>query len=208
MRIMSSVTISSRLMASIHDLMKEERNTMPRILPVSPNQTDAKTTATLKAVKSKLGILPNLFTTLANAPAALNGYLHLTESLSQGRLSPRQREMIAIAVAQENACAYCLSAHAAIGQGVGLSAEDIERARRGDARDPKDGAITELALRIAESRADISDDDLAVARQAGLDDGLIIEVITHVALNVLTNYVNRIAGTDVDFPVVDLSSAA
>ncbi|MGD8843619.1 MAG: carboxymuconolactone decarboxylase family protein [Gammaproteobacteria bacterium] len=181
---------------------------MPRILPVNPDQTDAKTAATLKAARVKLGILPNLFTTLAQAPAALNGYLQLSESLSQGRLSARQREMIAIAVAQENACAYCLSAHAAIGQGVGLSDEDIERARHGGARDPKDDAVTELALRIVQSRADISDSTLTAARQTGLDDGLIIEIIAHVALNVLTNYVNRIAGTDVDFPVVDLSPAA
>ena len=181
---------------------------MPRILPVNPDQTDAKTAAALKAVKATLGILPNLFTTLARAPAALNGYLRLSESLSQGRLSARQREMIAIAVAQENACAYCLSAHAAIGQGVGLSEEDIDRARHGGARDPKDDAVTELALRIAQSRADISDGTLATARQAGLDDSLIVEIIAHVALNVLTNYVNRIAGTDVDFPAVDLSPAA
>lgn len=183
---------------------------MPRILPVKPDQTDTKTktAATLKAVKEKLGILPNLFTTLAQAPAALNGYLQLSESLSQGRLSARQRELIAIAVAQENACAYCLSAHVAIGQGVGLSDEDIERARHGGASDPQDAAVTELALRIVQSRADLSDAALAAARQAGLDDGLIIEIITNVALNVLTNYVNRIADTDVDFPVVDLSPAA
>jgi uncharacterized peroxidase-related enzyme len=181
---------------------------MPRINPVNLDQTDAKTAATLKAVKAKLGMLPNLFTTLAQAPAALNGYLQLSESLSQGRLSARQREMIAIATAQENACAYCLSAHAAIGQSVGLSEEDIERAQHGGAHDPKDDAVTEFALRIVQSRADISDSVLNAARQAGLDDGLIIEVITHVALNVLTNYINRIAGTEVDFPVVDLGNAA
>ena len=180
---------------------------MPRILPVNPDQTDAKTAATLKAVKTKLGMLPNLFTTLAHAPAALDGYLQLSESLSRGRLSARQREMIAIAVAQANACAYCLSAHAAIGQGVGLSNEDIERARHGGARDPKDEAVTELALRIVQSRADIGDSTVAAARQSGLDDGLIIEIIAHVALNVLTNYVNRVADTVVDFPVVDLSPA-
>jgi uncharacterized peroxidase-related enzyme len=181
---------------------------MPRIQPVNPDQTDARTAATLKAVKAKLGMLPNLFTTLAQAPVALNGYLQLSESLSQGRLSARQREMIAIAVAQENACAYCLSAHAAIGVSVGLSDEDIERARHGGAHDPKDDAVTEFALRIVQSRADISDSTLDAARQAGLDDGLFIEIITHVALNVLTNYINRIAGTEVDFPFIELCNAA
>ena len=207
-RITSSATISSRLMASIYQFMNKERNTMPRILPVNPAQTDTRTASTLKAVRAKLGILPNLFTTLAQAPAALNGYLQLSESLSHGRLSARQREIIAIAIAQENACVYCLSAHAAIGQGVGLSDEDIERAKYGRAADPKDEAVTELALRIVRSRADLTDGVLAAARLAGLDDGLIIEVIAQVALNVLTNYVNRIAGTDVDFPLMELSPAA
>jgi uncharacterized peroxidase-related enzyme len=181
---------------------------MPRILPVSPDQADAKTAATLKAVEAKLGMLPNLFTTLAQAPVALNGYLQLAEVPGKGRLSAHQREMIAIAVAQENACAYCLSAHAAIGQGVGLSDDDIERARYGGARDAKDDAVTDLVLRIVQSRADIDNRTLTRARKAGLDDGLIVEIVAHVAMNVLTNYVNRIADTNVDFPEVDLSSAA
>ena len=181
---------------------------MPRIDPIDPNRTDAKTTATLKAVEAKLGALPNLFTTLAQAPVALDGYLQLSEALSKGRLTPRQREMIAISVAQQNACEYCLSAHAAIGRGVGLNDEDIKRARHGGAVGEMDDAVVELALLIVQSRADISDSALQNSRTAGLDDGLIIEVIVHVALNVLTNYVNRIADTVVDFPVVHLSSAA
>jgi len=181
---------------------------MPRIVPVDPDHTGARTAATLKAVKAKLGMLPNLFTTLARAPVALNGYLQLSEALSQGRLTPRQREMIAIAVAQENACEYCLSAHAAIGQRLGLSDEDIERARHGGAVNGRDDAVTEFAQLVVQSRADVSDSALRTARQGGLDDELIIEIIAHIALNVLTNYLNRVAGTEVDFPVVKLSPAA
>jgi uncharacterized peroxidase-related enzyme len=185
-----------------------ENDVMPRIHPVTLAQTDAKTAATLKAVGAKLGMLPNLFTTLAQAPAALNGYLQFSEALRPGRLTPRQREIIAIAVAQENACGYCLSAHVAMGRGAGMSSEDIDQARHGRAQDAQEGAVADLALRIVQSRAEISDTALAAARQAGLDDGLIIEIIAHVALNVLTNYVNRIADTDVDFPAIELSSAA
>jgi hypothetical protein len=91
---------------------------------------------------------------------------------------------------------------------LGLSDDDIERARNGGARDAKDDTVTDLALRIVQSRAAINDSVLSDARQAGLDDGLIIEIVAHVAMNVLTNYINRIADTEVDFPVVDLSSAA
>lgn len=181
---------------------------MPRIHPAHTDQLDTKTATTLRAVKAKLGMLPNLFSTLALAPAALNGYLQLSEALAQSRLSARQRELIAIAVAQENACLYCLSAHAAIGSSIGLNDDDVARARTGGAFDPLDHAITDFAVRIVQSRADIGDSTLADVRAAGVDDGLIIEIVAHIAVNVLTNYVNRIAGTDVDFPVLDMSPAA
>ena len=181
---------------------------MPRIQPIEVQEADAKTAATLKAVQSKLGVLPNMFTTMAHAPVVLGGYLQLSEILGQGRLNARQREVIALAVAQENQCEYCLSAHAALGKGAGLSEGDIERARAGDAQNPEDAAIARLALRIVRTRADLSDDELWHARHAGLDEGQILEVIAQVALNVLTNYVNRIAGTAVDFPLIKLHSAA
>ena len=65
---------------------------MPRINPIDPNSADVKTTATLNAVHKKLGALPNIFTTFAQSPAALNGYVQLGECLAGGRLTARQRE--------------------------------------------------------------------------------------------------------------------
>lgn len=181
---------------------------MPRINPIDPNAADVKTTATLNAVHRKLGVLPNIFTTFAQSPAALAGYVQLGECLAGGRLTARQREQVALVVAQENACQYCLSAHAAIGQGAGLSDEDIERARTGGATDAMDNLITLFALKVARSRGEISDADLAAVRQGGLDDGLVVEIIANVALNVMTNYLNKVAGTEIDFPVVELQTAA
>ncbi|MCW8903618.1 MAG: peroxidase-related enzyme [Sedimenticola sp.] len=181
---------------------------MSRIAPIQLENTTATTAATLQAVQSKLGVLPNMFTTFAHAPAALNGYLQLSEALASGRLNAQQREMVAIAVAQENSCEYCLSAHAALGKGAGLKDQAILQAQKGRADNPLDAAILTLALEITRNRGGISDGQLAVARKAGLDDGQIVEVVSHVALNVLTNYLNRLAGTEVDFPRITLSAAA
>ena len=181
---------------------------MPRIHPVELSQTDEQTFATLNAVRNKLKVLPNLFTTLVHTPVLLNSYLHFSETISQGRLTARQRELIAIAIAQNNQCEYCLSAHATLGKGAGLAMTDIELARQGNAASNTDQAILRLALAIVSHRGGISDDHLAMARQAQLDDGLVLEIVGHVALNILTNYVNRVAGTDVDFPLLKLDSAA
>jgi uncharacterized peroxidase-related enzyme len=181
---------------------------MPNIHPLDPTKADSRTAETLAKVRRKLGLLPNLFTTLANAPAALNGYLQLGEALAGGRLSAQQRELIAVAIAQENACGYCLSAHTAIGKGVGVTEAELNKARHGSASNAKDGAIVAFAQRVARDRGNVTPPEIEALRKQGIDDGLIVEIIANVALNVLTNYVNLVAGTEIDFPRVDLSAAA
>jgi uncharacterized peroxidase-related enzyme len=181
---------------------------MPFIKPVDRQSTDKQTVKTLNAVERKLGTLPNIFTTFAHSPAALKSYLQLTETLAKGRLSARQREMLAIAVAEENTCEYCLSAHIAIGTNCGLSEQDIILARQGSAADSLDRAITRFAVQVTRSKATLNEVELNGIKRSGLDDELVVEVIANVAMNTMTNYLNRIAGTDVDFPLVKPAVAA
>ena len=42
--------------------------------------------------------------------------------------------------------------------------------------------------------------DLAALRRVGYTDAQIVEIVLHVAVNVLTNYVNEVFKTEVDFP--------
>jgi alkylhydroperoxidase family enzyme len=65
-----------------------------------------------------------------------------------------------------------------------------------------------LALLLVNERGRISDETLASARSAGLSDAEIIEIVANVALNVLTNFANNLAETEIDFPVVELAEAA
>ena len=39
-----------------------------------------------------------------------------------------------------------------------------------------------------------------MGRQMGVDDAAIVEVVANVAINVFTNYLNRVADTVIDFP--------
>jgi uncharacterized peroxidase-related enzyme len=170
---------------------------MTRIAALTFDQASPAALTLLQGTKAKLGMVPNLFSTLAHAPVALAGYLQLNDALQKGSLRAADLESIALAVGQVNQCVYCLSAHTLMGKGAGLSADAIASARQGSG-----SAVATLARQIAQSRGQISDADLAAAREAGLDDAKIIEVIAAVALNVLTNYVNNVAGTVIDFPVV------
>jgi alkylhydroperoxidase family enzyme len=47
-----------------------------------------------------------------------------------------------------------------------------------------------------------ANDDVQAVKAAGYSDGQVIEIVLHVALNTLTNYVNEVAKTEIDFPVV------
>lgn len=179
-----------------------------RISPASASEQTAETQATLSAVKAKLGMVPNLFATFAKSPAVLNAYLAFSDALSKGVLTAGQREIIALATAQANSCHYCLSAHTLLGKNAGLSPEAVHAARGGKGANPVDNAIAQLATRIVAAKGEVADSDLSMARAAGLNDTHIVEVIANVSLNILTNYTNNAAHTDIDFPVVALHHAA
>jgi uncharacterized peroxidase-related enzyme len=178
---------------------------MYRIAPVVPGNTETKVAATLSQIKASLGNVPNVFALLANAPVALDGYLSLSKALSRGRLTARQREILALAIAQENECQYCLSAHTALAEAVGLSATDALKARFGKSDDPFERALASFVKNVVRQRGLVSDQDLDLAREAGIGDGLMLEIVANVALNTLTNYANRLADTEIDSPVVEVS---
>lgn len=169
---------------------------MPRIASLSAADAGAARPI-LEAVRAKLGMVPNIIGTIANSPAALKGYLGLSEALGGGTLSAGQRESVALAIAQTNGCGYCLSAHTLMAKGAGLGHDEIAAARRGEA-----GPLVRFARLVTTTRGELTPEQIKEARAAGLTDEQIIEVIAHVALNTLTNYVNHIAGTEIDFPVV------
>lgn len=163
----------------------------------------------LAAVQEKLGSVPNMFRAIASSPAALAGYLGLEGALAKDSLGARTRERIALAVAEVNQCGYCLAAHAYLGKHLArLDDAEIERNRGGGSGDAKADAAVRFAVQVARQRGQVSDADLAAVRAAGYADGAVMEIVLQVALNTLTNYVNLVAGTDVDFPRVEALKAA
>jgi uncharacterized peroxidase-related enzyme len=182
---------------------------MSRISIPSPEHSPAASKPLLDAVKKQLGVVPNLMKLLGNSPAALEGYLALNGAVAKGTLNAQMRERIALAVAQYNGCDYCLSAHTYLGRNIArLSGDEMDAAREGRSSDAQADAALRFARRVAETRGQVSDGDLAALRAAGFDEAGIVEIVVNVALNVLTNYVNNVARTDIDFPVVTAKLAA
>ena len=177
---------------------------MSRILtPATIDAAPAASRSLLEAVKKQLGVVPNLFRIVANSPAALEGYLGLFGALNKDSLPPPTHERIALAVAEFNGCSYCLAAHTYLGKNLAkLDDAEITANRNGGSNDPKADAAVRFAVKVARERGHVSEDDVTAVKAAGYDDTQVIEIVLHVALNTWTNYINEVAKTDIDFPVV------
>ncbi len=183
---------------------------MPRLAtPASIEAAPAASQPLLEAVKKQLGIVPNLFRLVSNSPAALEGYLGLSGALGKGTLPAPTRERIALAVAEINGCNYCLSAHTYVGKNMAkLDDAEMTANRDGASNDPKADAAVRFAAKVVRARGHVNDDDVRMVTLAGYDDAQVIEIVLHVALNTWTNYINEVAQTVIDFPVVAARKAA
>lgn len=171
--------------------------------PADIGSAPAASQPLLEAVEKQLGSAPNLFRITANSPAALEGYLSLNGALAKGALDARTRERIALAVAEINGCDYCLSAHTYLAKHVAkLDEAEIVANRAGNSHDYKARAAVQFAALIVRKRGHVADSDVAAVKAAGFDDAQVVEIVAHVALNTLTNYLNGVLGTDIDFPVI------
>ncbi len=178
-------------------------------VPATVGAAPAASQPLLEAVKKQLGVVPNLFRLVSNSPAALEGYLGLSGALGKGALPAATRQRIALAVAEINGCDYCLSAHTYLGKNVAkLDDAEMVANRNGTSNDAKAAAAVRFATKIVRDRGRVSDDDIRAVRLAGYDDAQLIEIVLHVALNTWTNYINTVAQTDIDFPVVSAGKAA
>ena len=180
------------------------------IEPLTLEETSGELKETLEAVKTKVGMLPNLYAVMAKAPSVLKNALGASENLGQSALGAQIGEQIAIAVANENGCGYCLSAHTAIGKMVGVSDVDLDSAQFAEASDPKAQAAIDLALELNAHHGYGPNTQGVVqkAYDAGLSEQEVLEVIGYVGMNILTNMTNGVAKTPIDFPEVQVKEAA
>ncbi|GBL05320.1 carboxymuconolactone decarboxylase family protein [Glaciecola sp. KUL10] len=183
---------------------------MPRIKTPQniPSAHEASQQA-LRTIEESLGSVPNLFRLMSNSPESLIGFLQISAQLNKGTLLPSIKERIALAVAEVNQCEYCLAAHSFLAKSqLNFSDEEICINRRGTSLDAKAAVAVEFAVTVAKQRGHISKADFTTVRSAGFSDAQIIEIITLVAINSLTNYLNSALQTEIDFPSVDDFCAA
>ena len=184
---------------------KNEPNTeviMSRLTPVQTNGATSELKRSLKHSRLKLDKAPRFLQVMANSPASLQAYLSADAALLRGQLTPRQRQQVALAVAEINASSWNLSARYDAGKRLGLTQQEMQLARNRDAADSKADTMLRFTRAVVLQRGDISDEEFQALGKAGFTDAQIIEIVANIALNIFSNYFSSVAKTEVDFPLI------
>ncbi|HET6803991.1 MAG TPA: carboxymuconolactone decarboxylase family protein [Frateuria sp.] len=186
------------------DETKHQRASMNRIdFPATADGAPATVQGILAGLQKKLGFVPNLHRLMSVSPHVLAGWSGLTGHLGK-TLDLKTRESIALAISQANGCDYCLAAHAYVASTLAsVSSEEIALNREGRSADPRRAMATAFAQRVVQTRGQVADEDIASIRAAGYSDANIVEIVACVAQYLMTNLLNNVARTVVDFPAID-----
>lgn len=178
-------------------------------LPIQSVETVTGTTKQmLETLQQGLGMVPNMAGAMANAPAVLASWVRFNAALNSGDLPAKIRERVALLTAETNQCAYCLSAHTALGERAGLTPAQIDAARDGEATDVQASAALAFAQRVLVTGGGVQASDIERVREAGFSDAQIAEIVGVVALNLFTNLFNRAFDVEIDFPRVEPRASA
>lgn len=181
---------------------------MARVNVIDPKTATGEAKQQLDAVQAGLGMVPNFIGVLANSPAALSALLGRHCIAGSELLDGKTRERIALAFAEQTACQKCVSAHTAIGRKAGLDNAEMCANRVGRSSDGKAGAALTFVRALVDHTGQISKAEFDAVRAGGHSDVEIVAIITHVAMNILTNLSGKSTQVDIDFPKIELAKAA
>ena len=167
--------------------------------PVNLSNVSAEVRPILEQVQNNLGFVPNLFGTFANHAEVLKSYLSLSEAFSKSGLSTLEQQVVALSVSRENSCEYCVAAHSAISAMSKLDERVISSLRNGERlQDTKLEALRAFTKRVVSARGWVDSSDLKDFLSAGYTESSALAVVLGVTMKTLSNYVNHLAGTELD----------
>lgn len=163
----------------------------------TPESAPEAAAASLTAIKQKLGFVPSFYAGLAEAPAALQGYLALAEIYGKTSLDAKAQQTVLLAVSVENGCEFCVAAHSMMAQKVAkLDEANLAALRRGERLpDERLNALATFARAVVRERGGVQGPALEAFLAAGFSQAQVLEVILGVSLKSLSNYGNHVLGT-------------
>jgi len=173
---------------------------MNTLKPLQIEEANTNSQIIFNNIKSKIGMLPNLYATMGISDKLLGGFLAFSETLKNGEFSAKEYEAIALATSQANGCAYCLSAHTAIGKMNGFSEEETLDIRNNSIVDSKLNALVTLTSELINLKGHLTEETVDNFFEVGYNKAAFTEVIAIVALTTITNNIYHNGGFEIDFP--------
>jgi len=173
---------------------------MQTLKPISLEEANENSKEIFNNVKNKIGMVPKLYAAMGVSDKLLGGFLTFTETLKSGEFSAKEYEAIALATSQANGCAYCLSAHTAIGKMNGFTEEETLKLRDNSIVDVKLNALVTLVSELVEFNGHPSENSLINFFEVGYNKAAFAELIGVVSLTTITNNVFHNGGFEIDFP--------
>jgi AhpD family alkylhydroperoxidase len=150
-------------------------------------------------LKSGLGMVPNLYATLAHSDNALGSYLAFQNAKSS--INGKAREIVNLVVSQVNGCEYCLAAHTVIGKMSGFTDEQLLEIRSGTAHfDAKLDALARLVKNIVVKHGHADQAAVEAFFAAGWSKANLVDAIVAIGDKTVTNYLHGTTRVPVDFP--------
>ena len=146
----------------------------------------------IAAVQEKSGFVPNVFLALARRPDEFRAFFAYHDALMEkpGGLSKAEREMIVVATSGLNKCQYCVVAHGAILRIRAknpLIADQVAINHRKADLEPRQKAMLDFAVKVAERSHAIDDKDYAELKSHGFSDDDAWDIAAIAAMFAMSN---------------------
>lgn len=175
---------------------------MKEIQVPTKDQVDAKSQVIFDNIKSKIGMLPNIYAVTGYSSSSLELHMETTNRAGKGSFSMKELEAIRLAVSEVNGCDYCLAAHTAIAKMNGFSDEDAILFRTLSSQDEKLLVLTTLAANIVVNRGKPPQGNIDRFFDLGYTEKALIDLVSVIVDITFTNYVHGITKVPIDFPEV------
>ncbi len=146
------------------------------------------------------GKIPNLHGIMAESPELLAAYQSLHGLFLATSFTAEEKTVVWQAINVEHACLYCVPAHTAIANMMGVDQEISDALRSKKPLPEKLEALRKFTLLMVRKRGEASRADIDAFLAAGYTRRNVLEVILGISQKVMSNYVNHIAETPLDKP--------
>lgn len=154
----------------------------------------------LDHVKQQIGMVPNLYAFMANAPGLLQTYIHGQELFRRNSgFTPAEQEVVLLSISFENGCEYCMAAHSVIADKQSKVPPDVTEALRAGTQIPNE-RLRVLSEFTVTKRERPSQDWVEKFLRIGYSNEQVLQVILAIGIKTLSNYTNRVCHTPLDAP--------